>query len=85
MRGHLNAFGFVVRPGAGHVAKLIDWVGDPTGAAARDGSRARPWLAQMLARKPRMLVPAALANKTARIVWALLAGGGVYRAPVVAA
>jgi transposase len=39
----------------------------------------------MLARKPRMLVTVALANKTARIVWALLAKGGVYEAPVAAA
>jgi transposase len=43
------------------------------------------WLAQMLARKPRMLVAVALANKTGRIVWALLAKGGVYQAPAVAA
>ena len=43
------------------------------------------WLAQMLARKPRMLVAVALANKTARIVWALLARGGIYRAPALAA
>jgi transposase len=39
----------------------------------------------MLARKPRMLVTVALANKMARVVWALLAKGGVYRAPVAAA
>jgi hypothetical protein len=39
----------------------------------------------MLARKPPMLVRVALANTMARIVWALLAHGGVYRAPVVAA
>jgi transposase len=43
------------------------------------------WLAQMLARKPRMLVTTALANKTARIVWALLVKGGTYKAPAVAA
>jgi transposase len=43
------------------------------------------WLAGMLARKPNMLVTVALANKTARIVWALLVKGGVYRAPAVAA
>ena len=49
------------------------------------GAPAGSWLAQMLARKPRMLVAVALANKTARIVWALLARGGVYRAPAVAA
>jgi transposase len=49
------------------------------------GAPAGSWLAQMLARKPRMLVAVALANKTARIVWALLARGGIYRAPALAA
>jgi len=39
----------------------------------------------MLARKPPLLVRVALANKMARVVWALLAKGGVYRAPIVAA
>ena len=49
------------------------------------GAPAGSWLGQMLARKPRMLVAVALANKTARIVWALLVRGGIYRAPVAAA
>ena len=49
------------------------------------GAPAGSWLAQMLARKPRMLVAVALANKMARIVWALLARGGIYRAPALAA
>jgi transposase len=53
--------------------------------AARDLSRASPWLAGMLARKPRMLVTVALANKIARIVWALMAHGGSYRAPAATA
>ena len=53
--------------------------------AARKGVPAGSWLGRMLARKPAMLVRVALANKMARIVWALLAKGGVYRAPVVAA
>jgi hypothetical protein len=39
----------------------------------------------MLARKPRMLVIVALANKMARTAWALLARGDVYRAPTAAA
>jgi hypothetical protein len=39
----------------------------------------------MLARKPKMLVTVALANKMARIVWALLVKGGTYKAPAVAA
>jgi transposase len=39
----------------------------------------------MLPREPKMLVIVALANKTARVVWALLVKGGVYRTPVPAA
>jgi hypothetical protein len=35
----------------------------------------------MLARKPKLVVAVALANKNARIVWALMAKGGVYRVP----
>ena len=54
-------------------------------SAGRAGSRASPWLVGMLARKPRMLVTVALANKMARIVWALMAHGGTYRAPAAAA
>lgn len=53
--------------------------------AAREPSRASPWLAGLLARKPRMLVTVALANKIARIVWALMAHGGSYRASAATA
>ena len=53
--------------------------------AARRGVPEGSWLGRMLARKPRMLVIVALANKLARIVWALLAKGGVFKAPAVAA
>ena len=53
--------------------------------AARRGAPKGSWLEQMMARKPRMLVTVALANKTARIVWAVLARGEDYKAPVAAA
>ncbi|WEX77147.1 IS110 family transposase [Sinorhizobium numidicum] len=53
--------------------------------AGRRGAPTGSWLGQMMARKPRMLVTVALANKMARIVWALLASGGIYRAPAAAA
>ena len=43
------------------------------------------WLGNLLLRKPPMLVRVALANKMARIVWALMARGGVYQSPVAAA
>lgn len=53
--------------------------------ASKRGAPAGSWLAQIMARKPRMLVTVALANKTARIVWAVLAKNEVYRAPAAAA
>lgn len=53
--------------------------------AAKRGAPRGSWLEQMMARKPRMLVTVANANKMARIVWAVLATGEVYRAPVAAA
>jgi transposase len=42
------------------------------------------WLRQMLARKPRKLAALALANKLARIAWAILAKGGTYGHPLAA-
>ena len=52
--------------------------------AVRRGVTTDPWLAGMLARKPRMLVAVALANRMARIVWALMTKKEVYRAPATA-
>ena len=40
-----------------------------------------PWLADLLSRKPARLVTVALANKAARVVWAIMVRGGVYRSP----
>jgi transposase len=51
------------------------------GQAKRRGTTNLPWLADMIARKPTKVVAVALANKTARIVWALLRHGGTYRKP----
>jgi len=53
--------------------------------ASKRGAPAGSWLEQMMARKPRMLVTVALANKTARIIWALLIKQEEYKAPVAAA
>jgi transposase len=40
-----------------------------------------PWLTQLLARRPFKVSAIALANKMARVAWALLARGGTYRVP----
>ena len=52
--------------------------------ACRRGETKDPWLARMLARKPRKLVAVALANRMARIAWALMTNNEVYRAPAAA-
>lgn len=43
--------------------------------------RASPWLLQLLARRPRKLAAVALANKMARILWAMMVSGELYRRP----
>lgn len=61
------------------------------GAMTRIMGRARhkvpadSWLGRMLARKPRMLVAIALANKMARQLWAMLTKNADYRDPALAA
>jgi len=52
---------------------------------AKHNPQKYPWLTQLLARRPFKVVAIALANKMARIAWALLASGGRYRAPRLAA
>jgi transposase len=47
---------------------------------ARPGSKtASAWLLALLERKPRKLAAVALANKMARVVWAMMATGEAYR------
>jgi transposase len=49
--------------------------------ALRKGAPDGSWLARMMARKPPLVTAVALTNRTARIAWALMARGGVYRIP----
>jgi transposase len=47
---------------------------------AKPGTKsASAWLLQLLERKPRKLAAVALANKMARIIWAMMAHGEAYR------
>jgi transposase len=54
-------------------------------AAMRPGSALMTdWLRALLQRKPRKVAAVALANKMARVAWALMTRGEVYRRPAVA-
>jgi transposase len=46
--------------------------------------RTSPWLLGVLARKPKKVAAAALANKMARTIWAMMISGEVYRRPETA-
>jgi transposase len=53
--------------------------------AARPGSKlASSWLLKLLQRRPRKLAAVALANKMARIAWAMMTSGEAYRHPSAA-
>jgi transposase len=49
------------------------------------GTRHRPWLTALLARRPTKVAAIALANKLARMVWAMMAKGERYKEPVALA
>ena len=52
---------------------------------AKLGSAKWPWVTQLLARKKPKVAAVALANKNARIIWAMMATGEPYRETQLAA
>ena len=52
---------------------------------ARRHPEKHPWITKLLARKPAKVVAIAVANKTARIAWALMSKGGIYQRQALAA
>src|SRR5215472_462901 len=49
------------------------------------GTKHRPWLTALLARRPTKVAAIALANKLARMAWAMMARGDRYKEPVALA
>ena len=53
--------------------------------ARTHGTKHRPWLTALLARRPSKVAAIALANKMARMVWAMMARGERYKEPIALA
>jgi transposase len=49
------------------------------------GTKHRPWLTALLARRPTKVAAIALANKMARMAWAMMVRGDRYKEPVALA
>lgn len=79
--GGKERLGGITKQGNRHLRQLL-FVGAMAVIryAERHGTR-RPWLVQLLARRTTKIAAAALANKTARMVWAIMTSEQPYREP----
>ncbi|MFZ4783737.1 MAG: IS110 family transposase [Armatimonadaceae bacterium] len=53
--------------------------------AQKHGTKQRPWLTKLLERRPTKVAAIALANKLARMAWAIMASGEAYKEPLALA
>lgn len=79
--GGKERLGSITKAGHGYLRQMLI-----VGAMAvvryveRNGAK-RPWLVQLLARRKAKVAAVALANKNARIIWAMMTSGERYREP----
>ena len=77
--------GRISKMGGGYLRKLLVMGATSVIRRARTSvSASATWIRALLERRPARVVTVAMANKTARIVWAVLKRQEVYRAPAMA-
>jgi transposase len=83
--GGKDRLGRVSKMGNGYLRSLIVvWATSMIRYAREKGAVSARWINALLEKKPARLVSVAVANKTARIAWALLVRKEEYRVPVAA-
>ena len=81
--GGKQRLGGISKQGDGYIRRLLVIGATAVIRLARQDNASKTWAARLLERKPARLVSVALANKTARIAWAVLARNQSYTAPAV--
>jgi transposase len=81
--GGKQRLGRISRAGDGYIRRLLI-IGAQAVLLRSKAAQANPWVRGLLAKRPRLVVAVALANKTARIAWAVMTKGQTYRQPAAA-
>jgi transposase len=78
--GGKQRLGGITKQDDGYLRRLLVVGATAVMRTARNDAACQPWLAQLLERKPAKIATVALANKTARIAWAVMSRNEVYAA-----
>ena len=79
--GGKDRLGSISKQGDRYLRRLLVLGALSVVRSARTRPDKYPWVIAMLSRRPTKVVAVALANKMARVAWAILAKGETYRAP----
>ena len=81
--GGKQRLGGISKQGDGYIRRLLVIGATAVIRFARQDNASKTWAARLLERKSARLVSVALANKTARIAWAVLARNQSYTATAI--
>ncbi|WP_119681944.1 IS110 family RNA-guided transposase [Indioceanicola profundi] len=79
--GGKERLGGISKQGDGYLRRLLVVGATAMVRLARKNAERQPWLARLLGRKPAKVAAVALANKMARVAWAVTTRKEVYAAP----
>lgn len=76
--GSTHRLGGISKRGNGTLRSLLVVGAFSVVASARNGSESKSWIGSIVRRKPGLVAAVAIANRNARIIWALMMKGGTY-------